>query len=101
MVVPANVKLVKFVELDEIDQSLFENALERFFKRIGPGSNLVLSFKAYNKGGLRAQHEIHAKLLLEGKEFFAERKGWLLLEVIQEVLKVIEREVKKKDSLAK
>ena len=101
MVVPDNVKLVKFVELDEIDQGLFESALEHFFKKIGPGSNLVLSLKEYKKGGLRSQHEIHAKLKLTGHEFFAERKGWLLLEVVQEVLKVLASEVKKKASLSK
>ncbi|MEI7961528.1 MAG: hypothetical protein WCI04_04285 [archaeon] len=101
MVVPVNVKLVKFVKLDEVDKGLFEGALERFFKKIGSGSNLVLSLKEYKKGGLRSQHEVHAKLILNGHEFFTERKGWLLLEVVQDTLKVLEREVKKKDSFSK
>lgn len=101
MVVPSNVKLVKFSEMDEVDAKVFEGALDRFFKKVGADSQLQLSLKQYKKGGLRAQHEIHAKLVLERETFFAERKGWLLLDVIQDVLKVLEREVKKKDSIMK
>jgi len=101
MVVPSNVKLVKFPEFDEVDVKLFEGALDRFFKKIDPEAMLHMSLKQYKKGGLRMQHEIHAKLDLAGDRFFAEREGWLLLDVIQDVLKVLEKEVKKKDSMKK
>lgn len=101
MVVPANVKLVKFGAMDEVDERVFESALERFFKKVGEDAQLQLSLKEYKKGGLRAQHELHAALKLGGKTFYAERKGWLLLEVIQDSLKVLEKEVKKVDSFRK
>jgi hypothetical protein len=101
MVIPANVKLVKFPELDEVDSGLFESALAHFLKKVGDSAQLQLSLKQYKKGGLRSQHEIHAKLVLRGSEFFAQREGWLLLEVVQAVLKVLEKEVKKKDSMNK
>lgn len=101
MVVPANVKLVGFPEFDEVDEGIFSAALSRFFKKVGEDAVLQLSLKEYKKGGLRSQHEVHAKLDLLGNRFFAERTGWLLLEVLQDVLKVLEREVKKKESFAK
>jgi len=99
MDVLANVKLVKFPELDEVDLGLFNTALAHFFKRVGDGVTLQLSLKEYNKGGLRAQHEIHATAVLNGDKFFAEHTDWLLLEVVQHVLKTLEKEIKKKESL--
>lgn len=101
MVVPQNVRLVKCPAFDEVDSGLFEAALERFFKKVGGGSDLQLSFKEYAKGGLRVQHEVHATLSINGGKFFAEKKGWLLLEVVQDVLKALEKELKKKESLGK
>jgi hypothetical protein len=92
-VVPSNVKLVKCPVLDEIDQGLFENALSHFFKKVGQGSVLQLSFKEYARGGLKAQHEVHGKLLINGKEFFASAEDWQFLGVVQRVLKKLEREV--------
>jgi ribosome-associated translation inhibitor RaiA len=93
--VSSNVKLVKFPKMDEIDSGLFEKAVESFFEKIGSDSELVLSLKDYAKGGLRVQHELHAKVFINGKTFFAEEKGWKLLGVIQKALDVLEKEVKK------
>ncbi len=101
MDVPANVKLVKFPELDEVDLELFNKAIAHFVKKVGPDVELQLSLKQYKKGGLRAQHEIHAKAVLGRGTFFAEHTDWQLLEVVQRVLKTLEKEIKKKESLTK
>lgn len=101
MNVPSNVKLVKFPELDEVDSALVENAISHFLGKVGSDSNLTLTLKQYKKGGLRAQHELHGKVEVGGKVFFAEFEDWKLLEVIQHVLKVLEKEVKKRESFTK
>ncbi|MFA5125658.1 MAG: hypothetical protein WC462_01495 [archaeon] len=90
-----NVKLIKFPELDEVDLALVSKALTHFFKKVGSDSELQLSLKEYKKGGLRAQHEVHARLTINGKSFFAEYVDWQLLETIQNVLKKIEKEISK------
>ena len=95
MVVFPNVKLVKFPKLDEIDSALVGKALEHFFRKVGDNAELVLSMKEYAKGGLRVQHELHGKLIINGKSFFAEDTGWQLLEVVQSVLKALEKEFSK------
>jgi ribosome-associated translation inhibitor RaiA len=96
-----NVTLVKFNDLDEIDRSLFENAISHFFGKVGPDAKLQLSLKEYKKGGLKAQHEIHGSLKVDGKSFFAEHKDWQLLGTIQNVLKKLEKEVLKEGSKKK
>ncbi len=101
MDVPSNVKLIKFPELDEVDSELFSKALAHFFKKVGDDVSLQLSLKQYRKGGLRAQHEVHAKAVINGDSFFAEHTDWQLLEVVQHVLKTLEKEVKKKESFTK
>jgi len=93
-----NVKLIKFPEFDEVDSALFSKALTHFFKKVGVESELQLSLKEYKKGGLRAQHEVHARLAIKGKSFFAEYTDWQLLETVQQVLKKIEREFLKKNN---
>lgn len=95
MVIPSNVKLVKFEKFDEIDAALFEKAVTSFLEKVGSSSELTLSLEDYAKGGMRVQHELHAKIFVDGKTFFAEEKGWKLLGVIQKALDVLEREVKK------
>lgn len=101
MIVPKNVFLVKFPRLDEVDEALLRAALERFNKRIGGDAALHLSLKQYHKGGLRAQHEVHGKLIVGSKSYFAEYEGWQLIEVVQHVLKTLEREVAKEESYYK
>ena len=93
--VPFNVKLVKCPVLDEVDQGLFENALAHFFKKVGSDSILQLSFKEYARGGLKSQHEVHGKLLVNGREFFSSDEGWQFLGTVQSVLKKLEKEVLK------
>lgn len=95
-----NVEFVKFPEVDEVDQGLVQKALEHFMKKV-PYKNEVklhLSLKEYAKGGLRAQHELHATLTLDGKRFFAQETDWKLMTVIQDVLKKLEKEVLKEHS---
>jgi len=90
-----NVELVKFPEIDEVDNALMVGHFERFLSKV-PVKNedrLILSSKEYAKGGLRKQHEIKARLILDGKAFFASTTGWQLLETTQDVLKKLEREV--------
>jgi hypothetical protein len=93
--VPANVKLVKFPGLDEVDSGFFDSALEHFFKKIGSFPELQLSFKEYARGGLKVQHEVHGKVLLNGSLFVASSTGWQLLGTIQDVLKKLEKEILK------
>ena len=93
-----NVTLAKFPELDEVDSGLFKTALSHFFKKVGEDAKLHLTVKEYKKGGLKAQHEVHAKLMFDGKEFFAEYTDWQLLGTVQQVLKKLEKEVSKDSS---
>ena len=97
MAIPSNVKLVKFPTTDEIDQALFEKALDHFLGKVGNGE-LNLAFKEYAKGGLRVQHEVHGRYTLNGKLFVASDEKWQLLEAIQSVLKKLEKEVVKQSS---
>ena len=101
MAIPSNVSLIKFPVLDEVDEALFTTALEHFFRKVSVDEKdcqLSLSMKEYKKGGLRSQHELHASLRLGNKSFFAHETGWLLLEVVQSVLKKLEKEVLKQHS---
>lgn len=96
-----NVKLIKFPEVDEVDLALVEKSLTSFFKKVGEDAKLSLVLKEYKKGGLRAQHEIHGTLIVNGKSYFADYEDWQLLEVIQHILKVLEKEYLKKVSKEK
>ncbi len=97
MVVPSNVKLVKFPTTDEIDQALFEKALDHFLNKVG-GGELQLSFKEYARGGLRVQHEVHGKFVQNGQLFVASDEKWQFLGAVQSVLKKIQKEVVKQSS---
>jgi ribosome-associated translation inhibitor RaiA len=90
-----NVSFVKFPVLDEVDEGHIAKALEHFFRKVGGDAKLQLSIKEYKKGGLRAQHEIKAKVSVLGKSFFADHTDWQLLETIQHTLKKLEKEVLK------
>jgi ribosome-associated translation inhibitor RaiA len=92
-----NVELVKFPEIDEVDSALLAKSFESFFKK-NPDVKLHISYKGYSKGGLRTQHEMHAKATLSGKSFFAEVVSWKLLDGVQDCLKKIQRELEKEFS---
>jgi ribosome-associated translation inhibitor RaiA len=90
-----NVEFLKFPEIDEVDGGILGKNFDHFFRKV-PYQNEVkihISHKEYAKGGMRVQHEIHAKLVVDGKQFFAKETGWKLLEVMQDVLKKLEKEV--------
>ncbi len=93
-----NVELVKFPELDEADFGLVSSALTHFFNKVGADTKLHLSLKQYKKGGLRVQHELHGRLIINGKSFFASHEDWLLLDVLQKVLDKLAKEYKKEFS---
>jgi len=92
-----NVEFVKFPEMDEVDQGLLVKALEHFMNKVPymKDVKLHLSLKDYARGGLRSQHELHGTLMVDGKKYFASETNWKLLEVIQDVLKKLEKEVQK------
>jgi ribosome-associated translation inhibitor RaiA len=100
MLVFPNVEFVKFPDMDEVDLGLLEKALEHFMSKVPCKGEvkLHLSLKDYAKGGLRAQHELHGTLIVDGKKYFAHETNWKLLEVIQDVLKKLEKEVQKEHS---
>jgi len=95
-----NVVISNFPELDEVDIALVGKSFESFFAKVSflESPNLHLSYKEYSKGGLRKQHEIHAKLTANKALFFASDVGWQMLEVLQITLKKLEKEVQKKHS---
>jgi len=95
-----NVELIKFPELDEIDDALMGKAFQRFLDKVGLNDEdrLVLTSKEYAKGGLRRQHEIKARLIFSKKDFTASETGWQLIETVQNVLKKLEKEVLKSTS---
>lgn len=95
-----NIKLVKFPKLDEIDDSIAEKALTRFVEKtvLSNTDELNLTYKEYSKGGLRKQHEIKARAVINSKVFVASETGWKLLDIFQDVLKKLEKEVLKSTS---
>jgi len=93
-----NVEFSKFPEIDEVDSALLYKSLEHFFKKVSieeGDAKLHLAVKEYKKGGLRVQHEVHAKLTLAGEQYFAQVTDWKLLSSVQEALKKVEKEVQK------
>lgn len=92
-----NVELVKFPEIDEVDSALLKKTFESFFNK-NPDVKLHISYKGYNRGGLKTQHEFHAKAILGRKSFFAEVVSWKLLDGVQDCLKKIQRELEKEFS---
>jgi len=95
-----NVVFANFPELDGVDEVLLQKVLETFFSKVSylENPNLHISYKGYAKGGLRKQHEVHVKLTSSKGAVFASEVGWQLLEVIQNSLKKLEKEVQKKHS---
>jgi len=95
-----NVVFANFPELDEIDMGVMQKNLESFFSNVSflEDPNLHISYKGYAKGGLRRQHEVHLKLKTNADVIFASEIGWQLLEVMQNSLKKLEKEVHKKHS---
>ncbi len=96
----SNLELIKFPKVDEIDNAIFVKNFERFFSKVPllGADKLTLSVKEYAKGGLRKQHEVKAKLLLNNKVFVASETNWQLIETVQDVLKKLEKEVQKSTS---
>ena len=84
-----NVIFSNFPELDEVDQGVVQKNIESFFSKVLflDSPKVHFSYKSYAKGGLRQQHEIHAKLTTSTDAFFASEVGWQLLEVLQNSLK--------------
>jgi hypothetical protein len=95
-----NVVFANFPELDEIDMGVMQQNLDSFFSKVSflGEPNLHVSYKGYAKGGLRKQHEVHVKLKTSTDAIFASEIGWQLLEVMQNSLKKLEKEVHKKHS---
>ncbi|MDD3159362.1 MAG: hypothetical protein PHQ98_00140 [Candidatus ainarchaeum sp.] len=92
-----NLELIKFPKFDEPDTLELIKTFERFFSKSTNDSSckLSLSLKDYAKGGLRKQHEIHAKLICDGKSYFASETSWNLVECIKKVTSTLEKEAKK------
>jgi len=95
-----NVIFANFPDLDGVDEGLLQKGLETFFSKISflDNPSLHISYKGYAKGGLRKQHEVHVKLTSSKDVLFASEVGWQLLEVFQNSLKKLEKEVQKKHS---
>jgi ribosome-associated translation inhibitor RaiA len=92
-----NLELVNFPQVDEVDNDLIVKSFERFFSKINmsDADKLKLSVKEYAKGGIRKQHEVKAHLNLASKDFAASETNWQLIKTIQDVLKKLEKEVRK------
>ncbi len=90
------VELTKIPVVDEVDAGILSKTFTHFFKKLPSEAKLHLSFKEYDRGGLKKQHEIHAILSIDSKKFFASEEGWELISTIQSVLDKLEREVSKK-----
>jgi hypothetical protein len=92
-----NLELIKFPKFDEPDEELVITIFDRFFNKsfFGQDCKLSLTLKDYSKGGLRKQHEIHAKFVCGDKSFYASDIEWNLIKCIQKVIKKLESEVKK------
>lgn len=95
------VEVSNFPEIDEIDKELIQKKFYTFLEKVsyvGVDPVLQITAKEYDKGGLKRQHEIHAKLGIGGNLFVASHTDWQLISTIQAVLDKLEKEVLKKHS---
>lgn len=100
--IPARRKIqyVKVPELDEVDRQALDNMVsekyDRLTKMLHNELQLTLHFKHYSRTGLRKQHEVKCRLSAPGMSFVSSAKAWKLLKAAQRVLKIVERDVKKR-----
>jgi ribosome-associated translation inhibitor RaiA len=95
------VEVSNFPEIDEIDKELIQKKFYSFLDKVSYVSVnpiLQINAKEYDKGGLKRQHEIRAKLDVGGDLFVASHTDWQLISTIQTVLDKLEKEVLKKHS---
>ena len=92
------VEFAKLPEIDEVDAAIIKSDIERFLKKVSFGEDvrLHLTFKEHRHEGLKIHHEVHARLSIGGRPFFASDNGWQLIEVIQKVLDHLKKEVFRK-----
>lgn len=96
-----DVEVSNFPEIDEIDQGIIIKNFQNFLQKVSyecSTPKLHINVKEYDKGGLKKQHEVHAKLDLNGVLFVASDTDWQLITTIQSVLDKLEKEVLKKHS---
>jgi len=96
-----NVEVSNFPEVDDIDKGIIEKNFQSFLQKVsyeGITPRLHVNVKEYEKGGIKKQHEVHARLDLDGELFVASDTDWQLIATIQAVLNKLEKEVLKKHS---
>ena len=99
---PFNTQNIRFVNkpvLDEVDAPIFDQTISDAFDKIARRvSTLSLSihFKDQRVTGARKKHLIRVHAIAPGMNLVASAQGWNLLKVLQEVLRALQSEVRKK-----
>lgn len=93
-----NVEFSKLPEIDEVDASIIKSDIERFLGKVSFGreTRLHITFKEHRHFGLKVKHEVHARLEVGGKSFFASACEWQLIKTVQSVLAKLKKEVFRK-----
>ncbi len=92
-----NIQFVNLPELDEIDSQFLNNAVldcfDKLKKVLGQINYFIVHFKFLEHKGLRKKTLVRLRLSAPGKFFVASSEGWVLLDVVHDAIKNLEREV--------
>jgi CBS domain-containing protein len=86
-------------EEDNFIKSAVNGEIERSVKKLGkivPLSYFVMHVRKYSKEGKRIKYSVHARLITDRGNFFAQDYAWDLAEATKGVMNKIEKEVIKK-----
>ncbi|MFA5358009.1 MAG: hypothetical protein WC308_03755 [archaeon] len=88
------VEFSKLPEIDEVDAAILKDHIERFLSKVsfGERAKLHFTFKEHRHSGLKIKHEIHARLEVGGKSFFASGCEWQLIKTVQSTLEKLKKE---------
>ena len=91
-----NIQIAKMPEVDEIDRaeimSYIDRAYEKISRVVTGDFALHVHFKEHGKGGARKKHEVHFKLVLQGKPIVSKAVEWKLLAAVKNSASALERE---------
>src|SRR3989338_3710525 len=94
-----NVQIVSMPKIDEIDYSIIENVITRFYdkteKKIKQKPLLRVHFKQAKTSGLRRKHLINLLLAFGGYHLSVQTENWTLINAVQDAFKAMENKVHK------
>jgi hypothetical protein len=97
----ANVELVHFPSLDEIDQSLAEKAINKSYEKVSRISGkeaikVKIQVRNYHRSLGRKEYEVHTRFADPEIKIFSTAKDWNFLSALEDSLKILESETIKR-----